>query len=82
MMKPRLIELSVYIREAGVSREDLLADPNRPLIAKIGGNEYVDAADALRFEAWAKSQALYSRAGLKLPQPDPRPRWSLATEAA
>ena len=65
-----------------MSREDLLADANRPLITTIGGNEYVDSEDARRFEAWAKSQALYSRAGLKLPQPDLRPRWSLATEAA
>ena len=82
MMKPRLIELSAYLREAGVNREDLLADPNRPLISQIGDHEYVDVEDAMRFEAWTKSQALYVRAGLKLPQPDLRPRWSLETEAA
>ena len=81
-MKARLIELGAYLREAGVSREDLLADPNRPLISRIGDHEYVNAEDAMRFEAWTKSQALYARAGLKLPQPDLRPRWSLETEAA
>ena len=63
-------------------REDLLADTNRPLISTIGDHEYVDAEDAVRFEAWKKSQAHYARAGLKLPQPDLRPRWSLQTEAA
>ncbi len=82
MMKPRLIELSAYLHEAGVSREDLLADPNRPLICRIGDHEYVDVEDARRFEAWTKSQAHYLRAGLILPQTDPRPHWSPNTEAA
>jgi hypothetical protein len=80
-MRTRLIELGAYLSEAGVSREDLLADPNRPLISRIGDNEYVDVEDARRFEAWTKSQALYARAGLKLPQPDLRPRWSLEEAA-
>ena len=81
-MKTQLIELGAYLREAGVSREDLMACSDRPLISQIGDHEYVDAEDARRFEAWTKSQALYARAGLKLPQPDLRPRWSLETEAA
>jgi hypothetical protein len=80
MPKPRQIELSKYLADAGYSRDDLLADPNRPLICMIGDHEYVDAEDAIRFEAWVKSQALYARAGLKLPQPDLRPHWSPKTE--
>jgi hypothetical protein len=82
MPKPRKIELTEYLGREGFFREDLLSDPNGPLIFKIGNREYVDLEDALRFEGWVKSQALYARAGLKLPQPDLRPRWSQETEAA
>jgi hypothetical protein len=63
-------------------REHLMADENRPLIVKIGNVEYVDIEDTVRFEGWLKSQGLYNRAGVKLPQPDLRPRWSPGTEAA
>ena len=80
-MKPRLIELGEYLREAGVSREDLLADPRLP-ISRIGGSQYIFFDDALRFEAWTKSQALYARAGQKPPQPDLRQRWSPNMQAA
>jgi hypothetical protein len=77
---PRLKELDAYLREAGMRRDHLLADPNRPLIVKIGDNEYVDTDDAGRYETWVKSAALYDRAGVKLPQPDLRPRWSSGME--
>ena len=59
-----------------------MSDPNRPLVVEIGGIEYVDTDDAGRYEAWVKSAGLYARAGLKLPQPDLRPRWSPNPETA
>jgi hypothetical protein len=83
--QPRLIVLDAYLQELGVSREDLLADPDRPLISRIGEHDYVDAEDARRFENGTKANAFYARAGLpQLPRgPDPfEPRRPLETEAA
>jgi hypothetical protein len=81
-MKPQWKELDAYLHETGMRRDHLMADQNRPLVVKIGDTEYVDLEDAGRYEAWVKSAGLYARAGLKLPQPDLRPRWSSNTEAA
>jgi hypothetical protein len=65
--KPRFIDLVVYLEETGIDRVDLIKDPRRPLIVRIGSEDYVDATDAERFEARVIADARFDRSGIDLP---------------